>query len=75
MLGVGEEPKGWSGEILVSLSFHLRTHGRAREGGELLFLDQTGQPGHGTGLVSVTGKRGVSRVQRAGFGWMWEWGN
>lgn len=56
------------GRFSFHFPFNLRTHKRAIEGGEPLFLGQTGQTGQGPGLALVTGERGVSGVQRAGFG-------
>lgn len=56
------------GRFSFHFPFHLSIHRRAREGGEPLFLNQTGKTVQRPGLVPVTRERGVSGVQRSGFG-------
>ena len=56
------------GRFSFHFPFHLSTHRRAREGGEPLFLNQTGKIVQRPGLAPVTRERGLSGVQRFGFG-------
>lgn len=61
-------PEVGRGRFSFHFPFHLSTHRRAREGGEPLFLNQTGKIVQRPGLAPVTRERGLSGVQRFGFG-------
>ena len=59
------------GRFSFHFPFHLSTHRRAREGGEPLFLNQTGKIVQRPGLAPVTRERGLSGVQRSGLDELW----